>query len=451
MILIGNGPLITRDPKRPWINPGGVIIEGNEIIAVGSWEDMRDYYHHNRSKGPDENKVMDVAGKIIMPGLINAHHHIYSAFARGMAPTLGPKEHFLDILENVWWRLDANLDAQSSYYSGIVTYMECIRNGVTTVVDHHASYGEIKGSLKALLDSAKVTGLRTALAYEISDRHGEKACHKAIEESYHFLDSLKKEDSHKVAGMVGLHASFTLSDKTLSKIKHKGMPGKGYHIHVAEGVEDEIQCQKNHGCSVVRRLYDENILNENTLAGHAIHVSEEDLELINMSGASVVHNPSSNMANGVGAADVVKMMEKGILVGLGTDGYTSDMLESLKVANMLQKHLHMRGDVGFAEAITMLFDNNASLASRLFDASIGTLKPGALADVVVMDYHPTTPLTEDNYNGHIMFGMNGSMTDTVVADGLILYQNRKFTSLDEETLLAQARECAEQVWRAMYE
>ena len=451
MLLMGNGPLITRDPENPWINPGGIIIKGRRIIAIGTWDEMKNYYHHHRDSNGEENQVIDVDGKVIMPGLINGHNHMYSAFAKGMDFDLGPTEHFNEILENVWWRLDENLTLEATYYSGITTMMASIKNGVTTLIDHHASYGEIHGSLDILSKAIKETGVRACLSYEISDRHGSEACEKAIEENIIFQKNLRNDDSKRIGSLIGLHASFTLSDQTIEKVKNMNVNTIGYHLHVSEAIEDEIHCQSNYSKSVTQRLYEHGLLKPGTLIGHGIHISDEDRLILKKSGVMIIHNPESNMANGVGVPDVVKMMSDGMVVGLGTDGYTSDMLESLKVANILQKHHHQRGDVGTSEAIEMLFTNNGKIASMLFDETIGQLSVGALADVIVMDYQPNTPMNMSNYNSHILFGLQGNMTNTVVIDGKIIYSNRQFVYLEEEEILKESQKAAEHVWRKIYE
>ena len=160
----------------------------------------------------------------------------------------------------------------------------------------------------------------------------------------------------------------------------------------------------------------------------------------------VVNNPESNMGNAVGCSPVLKMFEKGILLGLGTDAYTHDMLESLKVALTIQRHNAGMPNVGWNEVTTMLFKNNAKVAAKYFDMPLGVIKEGAAADIVVMDYTAFTPLSADNLDGHMIFGMNGRQCRTTMANGRLLYKDRQFVDIDEEKLSAQILATAQKLW-----
>jgi len=442
-ILIGNGCLITRDKDNPYIENGAVLIEGCHIKEVGLDSVLKNKYK--------DAEYMDAVGKLIMPGYINAHNHIYSAFARGLNIPGNHPSDFLEILEGTWWKIDRNLDLNQTYYSAIGTYMECIKNGVTTVVDHHASYKEIKGSLFKIADAARIMGIRTCLAYEISDRDGADKMKEAVKETCDFIEFTEQTPNPMLKSMVGMHASFTLSDETIDYCKEQNHYGKGYHIHVAEGEYDNLDCLEKYGCSVVERLNKKGLLGKNTIAGHCIHISEDDMDILKETNTTVIHNPESNMANSVGCPNVLNMMEKGIQVGLGTDGFTNDMLESVKVANILQKHNSKNPDVGFLEASQMMFQNNARIASDLFKEQIGVLKVGAVADIILVDYTPFTPMNAANVDGHILFGMSGAMTDTTIVNGKVIMKNRKLLINNTEELLENCREASAELWRDLYE
>lgn len=442
-ILIGNGRLITRDKENPYIENGAVLIEGTKIKETGESMVMKEKY-----KGVE---YIDAAGKIIMPGYINAHNHIYSAFARGLSIPGNNPSNFLEILEGTWWKIDRNLDLNQTYYSAIATYMESIKNGVTTVIDHHASYKEIKGSLFEIAKAANLCGIRTCLAYEISERDGSDKRKEAIEETFDFIQYVEEKKDSMLKAMIGMHASFTLSDETIEYCKERNRYKTGYHIHVAEGEYDELHCQEKYGCSVVERLNRLGILGEKTIAGHCIHISEKDMDILKQTNTTVIHNPESNMGNAVGCPNVLKMFDKGLKVGLGTDGYTNDMLESVKVAQILQKHNSKNPSRGFVEAAKLLFENNASITSDMFGVTLGVLKEGAAADIILVDYQPYTPMHAENVDGHILFGMSGSMTDTTIVNGKILMKNREVLIEKKEKLMEECKEASAQLWRRLYE
>lgn len=439
MILVGNGRLITKNEQNPYMDDGCVVIEGNVIKEIGKTKEMKEKYSYY--------EFIDANKKVIMPGLINTHMHIYSSFARGMAVPGKPSENFMEILENLWWRLDKKLTLEDTKYSAYATYIDCIKNGVTTVFDHHASPFAIEGSLFTIKDVAKDLGIRTNLCYEVSDRDGLKTIDQGIRENVNFIKFAQNDESDMVKGMFGLHAAFTLSDETLEKCANEmANLDAGYHVHTAEGIDDVIITKEKYNKKVVQRLNDFNILNDKTIAVHCIHIDSEEMELIKENKSFVVHNPESNMGNAVGCAPVVHLLNKGITVGLGTDGYTSDMFESLKVANIIHKHQLRDPRVGWAEAPTMLFENNRKIASKHYKKDLGVLKEGAYADVIVVDYIPHTPLNENTENGHIIFGMTGRSVDTTIINGKVLMKDRILLNIDEESILAKSREMSNKLW-----
>lgn len=439
MILVGNGRLITKNEQNPYMDDGCVVIEGNVIKEIGSTKEMKGKY--------PSHEFIDANKKVIMPGLINTHMHIYSSFARGMAVPGKPSENFMEILENLWWRLDKKLTLEDTKYSAYATYIDCIKNGVTTVFDHHASPFAIEGSLFTIKDVAKNLGIRTNLCYEVSDRDGLKTIDQGIQENVNLIKFAQNDESDMVKGMFGLHAAFTLSDKTLEKCANEmANLDAGYHVHTAEGIDDVIINKEKYNKKVVQRLNDFHVLNDKTIAVHCIHIDSEEMELIKENKSFVVHNPESNMGNAVGCAPVVHLLNKGITVGLGTDGYTSDMFESLKVANIIHKHQLRDPRVGWAEAPTMLFENNRKIASKHYKKDLGVLKEGAYADVIVVDYIPHTPLNENTENGHIIFGMTGRSVDTTIINGKVLMKDRILLNIDEESILAKSREMSNKLW-----
>ena len=437
MLLIGNGRVLTRDHSKPYLPDGAVLIDGDQILAVGACRELRKQY-------PDAEWI-DACGGVIMPGLINAHTHIYSGLARGLAIKGNNPQNFLEILEGTWWNIDRHLSLDGTRASACATILECIRNGVTTIFDHHASFFEIPGSLFTIRDAARELGMRACLCYEVSERDGQAKCDESIRENAEFARWCREEDDDMIRAMFGGHALFTISDKTFEKMVKANDGMTGFHIHVAEGLNDVYDSLRQYGCRPVNRLLYNGILGEKTLLGHCIHLSPAEMDILRETGTMVVNNPESNMGNAVGCAPVLQMLQKGITVGLGTDAYTHDMLESLKVFLLIQRHQAALPNVGWNEAMTMLFENNARIAAKLFKKPLGVLKPGA-ADVAVMDYPVFTPFSEENADGHILFGMMGRSCRTTVINGRVLYKDRAFVDIDEERLQAWTLEQSKKLW-----
>ena len=439
MYIFYNGRLFTRDAARPFIEDGAVVTGDDRIIAVGTSAELKQKY-------PDAQPI-DAHGQLIMPAFINAHTHIYSGLARGLSINGYNPTTFYEILDGMWWKLDRELTLEDTRASAYATYLECIRNGVTTVFDHHASYKEIPGSLFAIAECAKDTGVRSCLCYEVSDRDGEEKCDEAIKENADFIAYCAEKKDPMLSAMFGMHALFTISDKTFEKCVKANDGRTGYHIHICEGLNDVVDSRENYHMLPVDRLKKWGILGEKTILGHCIHLTGPEMDTIAATNTMVVNNPESNMGNAVGCSPVLKMFEKGILLSLGTDAYTHDMLESLKVALTIQRHNAGMPNVGWNEVTTMLFKNNAKVAAKYFDAPLGVIKEGAAADIIVMDYLPFTPLDASNLDGHMIFGMNGRQCRTTMANGRLLYKDRKFVDIDEEKLSAEIKATAEKLWR----
>jgi putative selenium metabolism protein SsnA len=440
MLLVGNGRLITQDDRLPLIEDGCVAIQNGLIAEVGVTANLR--------RSHPAAQFVDARSRVIMPGLINTHMHLYSTFARGMALKDDPPGNFLQILERLWWRLDKVLTLEDVYYSAMVSLIDSIKNGTTTIFDHHSSPGAVAGSLFRIAEAAHQTGVRTCLSYEVSDRDGSAVADQSIEENRAFLQHCKQSGDSMLRGLFGLHASFTLSDRTLARCRDlAGELEAGFHVHTAEAPEDLAQCQREHGKRVVQRLHSLGILGSKTIAAHCVHVDDDEIDRLQDTKTNVVHNPESNMANAVGCAPVLDMLTRGVRVGLGTDGYSCDMFESLKVANILHKHQTRRPSAGWAEAPAMLFGENAAIASACFGLPVGKLIPGAAADVIIVDYDPPTPLCASNISGHILFGISGRSVDTTIIGGRIVMEDRKLLAIDEKEIMAKARVSAAKVWQ----
>lgn len=441
MLVIGNGKLFTRNDEMPFVENGAVAIEGTKIAAVGETEAIKKQY--------GDAEFIDAKGGVIMPAFINTHEHIYSAMARGLSIKGYNPKGFLDILDGQWWTIDRHLTLEQTKYSAVETLISCIRNGVTTVFDHHASFGQIGGSLFTIADVAKELGVRACLCYEISDRDGMDKARESVMENAEFIRYALKDDTDMIAGMMGMHAQFTISDVTMELAAANKPDEVGYHIHVAEGIEDLHDCLKKYGKRIVDRLMDFNILGEKTLLGHCIYINPHEMDLIKDTNTMVVHNPESNMGNACGCPPTMELVHRGILTGLGTDGYTHDMIESYKVANVLHKHHLCDANAAWGEVPKMLFENNAAIANRYFKTPLGVLKEGAAGDVIVVDYNPPTQLDASNINGHILFGMTGRDVVTTVANGRVLMKDREIKVIDVEEAMAKCREESAKLWHSI--
>ena len=439
MILIGNGRVFTRDENNPYIENGAVLIDGKVIKEIGKTDELK-------AKYPDA-QYKDAKGRLVMPGFINPHMHYYSTFARGMFLDNPPATMFSDILKGLWWRLDRALTLEDVYYSAAMPMIEQIKSGVTTVIDHHASAYAVEGSLFKIADAAREFGIRSNLCYETSDRDGEAIAKAGIKENADFIKYCNEQKDDMIKGLFGFHASMTVSDKTLDEsLAAAANVNGGFHVHCAEGIEDVADSLAKYNQRVIERWYKRGVLNEKSIAVHCIHLSSDEIDMLKESNVAVVHNPESNMGNAVGIAPILEMMKRGVLVGLGTDGYTADMTESYKVANIIHKHVNKLPSVGWTEPPQMLFDNNRKIVNRFIDGTTGILKEGAYADIIIVDYKGPTPVNETNLNNHILFGVTGRNVDTTIINGRVVMDERKLVDIDEDRVAAKSVELAQKLW-----
>ncbi len=458
MLIVGNGNLVTLGAEPRVIPEGAAALEGGLVTEVGPTEALRS--RHSKAD------YLDAAGGVIMPGLINIHAHGYGAFARGLAVPGEPARTFLEILRGLWWKLDRALTLEDVYASAALGFIDGLRNGTTSIFDHHASPYAITGSLDEEARAAGEAGVRACLCYEVSDRDGPERAAEGIQENVRFIRSLQGRqpagglsrvgDGGRtggpgrpglLAGCMGLHASMTLSDGTLRKaVAEAGRLGVGCHIHVAEGPEDGADSAARYGKTVVKRLADLGVLGPGSIAAHCVHVNPEDIGLLASTRTIVAHNAQSNMSNAVGVAPALEMVRRGVRVGLGTDGFTADMFEAAASTNIVHKLAAYDPSVGWAEGQRMALGANAEVATEFFGVPLGALAPGYGADLIVVDYDPYTDLNAGNFWGHMLFGMRGGQVLHAVVGGRVVMRDRKVLGLDEARLRARARTLSKKVW-----
>src|SRR5574339_1306690 len=433
-----NGIVVTLGQNNQVIWNGSVVTEGETIVGIGNAAEMKQRF-------PDAEAV-DCAGKVVLPGFICTHHHFYSTMARGMAIPGEPASNFVEILERLWWKVDMALDDEDIALSAQIPLIECIRNGTTTVIDHHASPSMRDGSLDIIENAVRQAGLRASLCYEVSDRNVPGG---GIEENERFIRKIGRGDG-QITAMMGLHASFTLSDETLEKcVAIAKDAGVGCHVHVAEDLADREDSLNKYAMPTVHRLNQLGASGAKSLLIHCVHIDETEMDLIAATNTSVVHNPESNMNNAVGVTPLFKLLKRNILVGLGSDGMSSDMLSQMRCAYLLHRLANHDPRVAFMEAPKLLLQNNADICGRQFGIRVGEIAEGRPADLAIMDYQPHTVLSEANFLGHLIFGLVDATVDTTVCRGKILMQDKKILSMDEERIAARSRELAPQMWQRL--
>jgi putative selenium metabolism protein SsnA len=437
-MLITNATLVSWDKPNQILNDVEIYIEKGKISEIGSGPELMERHPHEAP--------IDAHGQLVMPGNICAHTHFYSAFSRGLAIPGAAPANFASILEKLWWPLDKSLTEEDVRYSVLISLVDAIKHGTTTLVDHHASPNFIDGSLDVIAEAVEQSGVRAALCYEVTDRDGVEKARAGIAENARFIKSVKNR-SENLAALFGLHAPLTLSNETLDLCRAAAGAEVGFHTHLSESKDDGCAVQERAGTRPAQWLQQHGILGPHSIAAHCIHVDEAEMDILASSGTWVTHQPRSNMNNAVGVAPVERMLEKGIKVCLGNDGFSNSMWDEWKTAYLVHK-LHS-GDPRRMSGITvtdMAIYNNAALAGDLFSLEIGVLKPGAAADLIFVEYDPPTNLTGGNLPWHILFGFQNAMVTTTIVNGKILMQDHQLLTLDEKEIAAKSRQLSTKVW-----
>lgn len=433
-LLIKNGTVVTLNEAGEMIEGGAVYCEGPKIVAVGRSLEAR----HKA------DRVIDAQGGVIMPGLLNVHHHLYSTFARGFHVPGEPARNFKEILERLWWRLDRVLTPDDVYYSSIIPVMEAARAGCTAIVDHHASPGCTDGSLDLVERAFREVGLSGCLCYEVSDRNREG---DGIEENERFIRKCRQHDDGQIAALFGLHASMTLGPKTMERCAEAiDRLDIGVHVHVAEAECDGEVTRAEFGEELMERFERYGMTGPGSLFAHGIHLDDEGMAILHQSNSMMVTNPESNMNNGLSVTPVLKLLQKGVLLGLGTDGMSNAMIAQARAAYLVQRDTHRDPRVAFVEACDLLLKNNRAICDRLFKEHRGALAPGKLADVAVFDYAPFTPFGSGTFLGHLLFGLVHAPVRHTVARGRVIVEDGRIPHLDESAIRAKALEHAKKMW-----
>jgi len=427
LVLQGGSVLTSLDP--PQLIAADIAIDAGRVTAIG-----------RTSAGGSRH---DCSGCLIIPGNICAHTHLYSALARGMPYGLEPPTNFVQILQRVWWRLDRALDEETLRASALVGGMDALLSGTTTLIDHHASPNCIAGSLDIIADALEQLGVRSILCYEVTDRDGKERAQAGVEENRRFLASKRP----LARGLVGAHASFTLSPETLEACVQLAWKARtSVHIHVAEDVADQLDAQARFGQRVVQRLAQAGVLDEGALLAHCVHVNAAEMAMIRDSGATVAHNARSNMNNAIGRAPIDRLGEN---VTLGSDGIDEDMFAESHAA-----YWRLREENIFASMHWPLqrLAVGARLAGKVFaEPGLGRIEPGAPADLAILEYPAPTPYEGHNLPGHWVFGLAARYVRDVIVAGALVVTDRRLSQVDQDKLLADGRAQAKRLWHRLQE
>jgi len=428
---------VTMDQKRRVIEDAGVAVLDGKIVAVGPLQDV--------SKGFSPDEVVDAGGCIVMPGLICSHTHLYGIALRGSALNIEEPSDFLQILQRVWWPLDEKLTNEDAYATTLAAGIESVTNGTTCYADTYSAPNAIEGSLDSIAKASNEVGLRGVISFEATERRGAGEGTRGLNESLRFIE---KKDKGRTMGMISLHASFTVSDDLISR----GVDASREHrvpltIHVSEGPNDGYHNMERYGKRSVERLQKRGLLSPRAILAHCVHLNQREIQLVAKSSASIAHNPMSNMLNAVGVASLMEMLDQGVNVGLGNDGYVFDMFENMRVGFLLQRVARRNPNRPSAQEMVEMCTVNAARAYGL--SSLGSIEVGKRGDIIVV--RPTftaTPYSGSIY-GYIVNSLRGPDVRDVMVDGQVVMKNRRLLTLDVRRAETEVLKAMERLWQRL--
>ena len=436
-ILIQNGLVVTGDEKGRIYQDGYVKIENDRIKDIGSGE----------PRG-SADIVVDASGCVVIPGLITAHTHLYGILLRGASLNIKPPTDFAQVLQRIWWPVDEALTVDDAYASALSASADMLRNGSTLYADTYSGPNSIEGSLPAIAKGTKEVGMRGIIAFEMTERNNPEEAERGLREGISFVNSVKEDNL--LSGMMSIHASFTVGDEIVTKAvdeaKQLDIP---ITVHASEGLVDLYHNLEHSGERTVERLDRLGVLGPRTVLAHCVHVNGTELDLIAKSKSSVAHNPMSNMLNAVGVAPVPAMLDRGITVGLGNDGWIYDPFENMRCALTIHRLASGNPSAISPEQIFKMATLDGARCYGL-EKQLGSLEKGKLADVVILDSSTVpTPITETSVIGHLLNTFGGRDVRDVFVNGVHTVENRKLKLISDARVAHISRNSANRLWKKL--
>ncbi len=442
-ILISNTLLVTMNSERRVVPRGFVAVRDGVIVDVGVGDGREKY---------SSEEVIDGAKTVTVPGFISAHTHFYGALLTG-SPWFGriePPSDFMQNLQRIWWALDVMLCHEEAYAAALIGSIMYAKSGVTNFFDNISAPNCIENILDSMEKAVDEVGLRGILSFEATQRRSLEEGVRGVRENERFIVKNNKDPRKRVKGAIYLHASFTVTDdlfKLAMEVaeKHDALIA----IHTEEGLVDVYHNIERYGLRPIERMDKLGFLSPRVHLVHAVQATDEEIALIKKSGAHVAHNPMSNMLNAVGIPKIPKMLELGINVGLGDDGYIFNIFENMRAAYLVHKVWNLDPRLMTPlQVVEMATVNSAKMFHQ--ERELGSIEPGKKADLVVIKPRtPSTPVNEKTIYGHLVNSFSSDDVDTVIVDGRFVVREKKFVNLNLDKALEEVHRVVEKLWDRM--
>ena len=427
------------DAKRRIQEGYSVAVEGGKVVEIEKTSTLEK--KHGRAE------VIEAAGRIVMPGIICSHSHLYGMLLRGASLNITPPSDFTQILQRVWWPVDEAMNFEDAYASALVASVEFAKSGVTTFADTYSGPNSISGVLDHIAKAVEEVGIRGFVAFEATERHSAEEGAQGVQENIRFAEKVRSKPNAKAKPLLSIHASFTVSDNLIRRVKELAAKYQiPITIHASEGLVDLHHNLENYGKRTVERLRDVGLLGNNTVLAHCVNIDENEIRILAETDTGIAHNPMSNMLNAVGVAPLLDMLRMKVRVGLGNDGYIFDMFENMRTAFLLHRVHHKNPNaIDPYTILEMATINGAGLYGM--EKEIGSIEPGKRADVIIIK--PSilpTPLNANTAVGHLINTVDGDDVETVLIDGRLVVSNKKLLTVDEQKAQETSQAAAAKLW-----
>lgn len=441
-LLIRNGVLVTMDGQRRILENHAIAIEQGKVVEIGKTADLQ--------KKHSTAEVLDASGRIVMPGIVCSHSHLYGMLLRGASLKITPPSDFTQILQRVWWPMDEAMNFEDAYASALVASVEFAKSGVTTFADTYSGPNSITGVLDHIARAVEEVGIRGFVAFEATERHSKDEGAKGVQENVRFAEKTHSKPASKAKPLFSIHASFTVSDDLIRRVKALAVKYRvPITIHASEGLGDLHHNLENYGKRTVERLRDVGLLGPDVVLAHCVNLDENEIDTIAQTKTGVAHNPMSNMLNAVGVAPILRMLEKQINVGLGNDGYIFDMFENMRSAYLLHRVYHKNPNA--IDPYTILEMATVS-GAKLYgmEKELGSIEAGKRADIIIIKPSVLpTPLNASSAVGHLVNTVDGNDVETVLVDGKPVVKNKQLLTFDEEKAQSISQNAAAKLWERL--
>ena len=421
-ILIKDATIVSNEIKK-----GSLLIQNDEIVEIS-----------NKLGVNDADEIINAAGKVLIPGLVNTHTHLSMTLMRGLADDM-PLDTWLN---NYIWPVEAELNPEYCYAGALVACAEMIKSGTTCFNDMYFFMDHVA-------KAADEAGLRGIISHGMIDFGDEEKRKKEFKESIRIIKKCHNKGDGRIQVAFGPHSPYTCSQELLKEVKTEAAKyGVRIHIHVSETQKEVSDILEAHGKRPFEYLDDIGFLGSEVTAAHAVWLSNNEIDIIREREVKLSHNPSSNMKLSSGVSPVSDLLHKKVCVSIGTDGPASnnnmDMFEEMKVTALLQKVTTMDPTVLNAEEVFKMATINGAKSLGLED-QIGSIEVGKKADITLVDMRSPQLTPFRNPISHFVYAANGSNVDTVICNGEILMKNRELLTLDEKMILEHAQNASEEL------